>query len=169
MKQLLMSSVAMGALLLGAASVSAQTTTPTETTLVVNSIQASSGITVDTKAGDSCADGIDALRAENLRSQTVTVVQDQLVITATKPGKGRGAAVLVCEFGTPPTDGSTGGSTDGSTGGSTGGSTDGSTGGPRMGPRAGPRTGPRTCPRAGPRTANRAALSRKGPRVGNNP
>ena len=110
MKRLLMSSVAVGALLLGAASVSAQSTT--ETTLVVNSIQTSAGVTVNTKAGDPCADGIDALRAANLRSQTVTVVQQQLVITATKPGQGRGAAVLVCEFGTP-TDGSTGGSTGG--------------------------------------------------------
>ena len=100
MKRLLMSSVAMGALLLGAASVSAQTT---ETTLVVNSIQTSADVTVDTKAGDPCADGIDALRATNLRSQTVTVVQQQLVITATKPGQGRGAAVLVCESGTPTT------------------------------------------------------------------
>ena len=99
MKQLLMSSVAMGALLLGAASVSAQTTT--ETTLVVNSIQTTTDVTVDTKAGDPCADGIDALRAANLRTQTVTVVNEQLVITATKPGKGRGAAVLVCESGTP--------------------------------------------------------------------
>jgi hypothetical protein len=62
--------------------------TTTETTLVVNSIQASSGITVDVKAGDPCSDGIDALRAEKLRSQTVSVINEQLVITATKPGIG---------------------------------------------------------------------------------
>ena len=106
MKHLLMSSVAVGALLLGAASVSAQTT---ETTLVVNSIQTTTDVTVDTKAGDPCADGIDALRAANLRTQTVSVVNEQVVITATKPGKGRGAAVLVCEFGTPTTTPPTGG------------------------------------------------------------
>ena len=124
MKHLLMSSVAVGALLLGAASVSAQTT---ETTLVVNSIQTTTDVTVDTKAGDPCAVGIDALRAANLRTQTVSVVNEQVVITATKPGKGRGAAVLVCESGTPTDGSTTGGSTTG--GSTTGGSTSGSTGG----------------------------------------
>ncbi len=101
MKRLLMSSVAMGALLLGAASVSAQTTT--ETQLVVNSIQTTGDVTINVKAGDPCSDGLDALREANLRSQTVSVVNEQLVITATKPGKGRGAAILVCESGTPTT------------------------------------------------------------------
>ena len=139
MKHLLMSSVAVGALLLGAASVSAQSTT--ETTLVVNSIQTSAGVTVNTKAGDPCSDGIDALHEANLRSQTISVLSAQLVITATKPGRGRGAAVLVCESGAPTDGSTTGGSTTGgsttggsttggsTTGGSTGGSTDGSTGG----------------------------------------
>ena len=107
MKQLLMSSVAMAALLLGAASVSAQTTT--ETKLVVNSIQTTADVTVDVAVGAPCADGIDALRAANLRSTTVSVLNAQVVITATKPGQGRGAAVLVCE----PEGGSTSGSTSG--------------------------------------------------------